>query len=229
MRVLVLDISTSAGWAVLDGEPVKKPALQAHGTITLPQEVKEYGKYPWSYLKAAQVMADSLSKLIVKYSPDVVVVEETNLGKQRYSQKLLEFIHCSFLAEFDPRVVWDSTHGKRVDAPLVYLSTSEWRKVLDLRLSNEQRKQNTKVSRAKGKSRKPDGKLDLKKFNAEKKRLGVRGKTTWKHVAVQYVNDPETGYGLGLKQKDNDAADAICIGLAYFKGAVPCDGLKEEV
>jgi hypothetical protein len=49
----------------------------------------------------------------------------------------------------------------------------------------------------------------------------VKGKVTTKHLAVRLVNSV---YGLGLKQKDNNDADAICLGLAFFAGAQPCDG-----
>jgi hypothetical protein len=58
---------------------------------------------------------------------------------------------------------------------------------------------------------------------AEKKALGLKGRVTKKHVAVIEAN---RRFGLDFKQKDNDIAEAILLGVAYLSGAPICDGKK---
>ncbi len=77
-----------------------------------------------------------------------------------------------------------------------YIDTSAWRKHLGLKLTKEQRA-NNKLSKSQKKSR------------------GIKGKITPKHLSVDFVNKK---YSLNLKQKDNDIADAVCIGLAAVTG-----------
>lgn len=71
---------------------------------------------------------------------------------------------------------------------LRYIDTSAWRSVLSVRLNQDQRGHNKQV----------------------KQKL-IRGKITTKHLAVMKVNEV---FGLKLKLKDNNEADAICLCLA---------------
>lgn len=68
---------------------------------------------------------------------------------------------------------------------VVYADTSAWRSALKVTLTKDQRKHNKAVKAGE-----------------------VRGKITPKHLAVAYINQK---YGLKLKLKDNDEADAICL------------------
>ena len=200
MKILALDISTKTGYAVLTQHPGEPIGLVQHGLIQNPKKINEYGDYPFSYHAAADNMAKELWSVVTAVNPDVIVIEETNSSKARYTQKILEFIHCSFLTQaYSP--------GKS-PPQIVYISTSTWRRNLGLTLSKEDKKNNAKVNRAKyaGKS---------------KKELGLKGKITPKHLAVAYVNER---FGLTLKVKDNDRADAICQGLAFLNGAETCNG-----
>lgn len=209
MRVLCLDASTHAGWALLEGElGDTKPKLLDHGLIENDKPVLDFGPYPFCYIRAARSIADRLFTLAGRHAPNVVVIEETNLGKNRYAQKLLEFIHC-YLVKY----IEDDFRGQ---LEVVYLSSSSWRQALDLRLDSEQRRNNAKLTKAKKLAR--DTGITV---NAAKKQVGVRGKITKKHLAVNRVNDI---YDLKFKVKDNDRADAICLGLAYFVGAERADG-----
>jgi Holliday junction resolvasome RuvABC endonuclease subunit len=81
-------------------------------------------------------------------------------------------------------------------------------------MSKDQKKSNTKLSKAKRAAAESGTKLD-------KAALGIRGKVTKKHLAVKYVNDT---YGLSLRMSENDAADAIGLATAYTQNAVPCTG-----
>ncbi len=208
MRVLSLDASTHAGWALLEGElGCVKPTIVAEGLIENDKPVQAFGPYPGNYLHAATSIANRLFDLVTEHKPDVVVIEETNLGKNRYAQKLLEFIHCSLLAQLTLEWV-----GK-----VVYLSSSSWRQALDLRLDSEQKKNNAKISKARKLVRETGISI-----TAAKKQVGVKGKITKKHLAVNRVNEV---YDLKFKVKDNDRADAICLGMAYFAGATHADGV----
>lgn len=203
MKVLGLDISTSAGWASqVDAQPV------IYGYHELDKTVHEYGPYPWNYVAASDDMAKFLFAKVEEYDPDVVVIEETNLGKSRYAQKILEFTHRALLVK-----LWE--WQMRGDRKVIYLSSSAWRQALGLVMSKEDKKNNAKLSKAKKLSAEYGVKID-------KKTLGIKGKINKKHLALRYVN---ATYGLQLKVKDNDAADAICLTAAFLKGATPCDGV----
>lgn len=236
MRILTLDLSTSVGWAYLEGTRGNPECeILKKGTIKLPQTILAYGDYPFCYEAAAEWIARQIELLARDLEdeelderpdspgygalPNVFVIEETNLGKSRYAQKTLEFIHCKvvemlrrnqyLLEEMWPKVV--------------YLSSSEWRKNLKLILTKEEKKANAKLAKAKREAAAIGAKLD-------KKKLGIKGKVTKKHVAINYVNTRFgwTGTKNELKQKDDDIADAICLGCAYVNNAIPCDGTGER-
>jgi hypothetical protein len=214
MKILALDISTSSGWALLEkidvcqtqGQtPKSEVRLLKHGTIINSKKVSEYGTYPWSYYNSAQDMAAKLTDLVSEHSADVIVIEETNKSKARYSQKTLEFIHCMFL------------HQNQDLNPLCgvqYINTSDWRKVSGVELSKVDKKNNAKLSKAKSTAKKNGTKLD-------KKKLGIKGRVNKKHKSVLRANEL---YNLDLKKKDDDQADAILLGTAYAFGVKTCDG-----
>lgn len=200
MVVLGLDISTSSGWAVRrDGK------LEEYGTVVTPLTLAEYGEYPWNYLQSSYIMAESLWSIIDLYKPDVVVIEETNMGRSRYTQKILEWIHRAIVAKLR------TLEGTKV----IYLSSSIWRQTLGLTMSKIDKKNNAKLSKTKRLAAQLGVKLD-------KKSLGIAGKVNKKHLAIRHVNET---YGLKLKVKDDDIADAICLTEAFEKNATPCDGL----
>ena len=80
------------------------------------------------------------------------------------------------------------------------MDPSEWRKILGLKMSKEDRKNNAKVNKAnrEGKS---------------KKELGLRGRVTVKHLSINFSN---SFYGLNLKIKDNNQSDAIGLASAWI-------------
>lgn len=200
MVILALDISTSAGYAVLsDG------VLVCAGTIKSKKKIDEYDKYPYSYMKMSHYMAEAMYKKVLSSEPDVIVIEETNKGKNRYTQKALEFMHLSIL-----NLIAQSKYADRVK----YINTSDWRRTVGAQLTQDEKKQNTTLSKAKTKAKKNGVALD-------KKELGIRGKVTKKHVAIRVAN---AEFNLSLRPKDDDIADAICMALAYIKGVDICDG-----
>jgi hypothetical protein len=206
LRILAFDISTSFGWLFGTGTSLQDATPEAKGTITLDKKIREHGAYPFCFLRAADLLATEAFKLVAKYAPDVVVIEETNLGKSRYSQKILEFAHCMLIEKLS-RIIGRAPR-------VVYLDSSSWRKSLGLALTKEQKKQNTKLATAKREAAAHGWKLD-------KKKLGIAGKVTKKHVAINYVNER---FGWTLKAKDDDIADATCLFLAFLNNAEQCDG-----
>jgi len=204
LKVLALDVSSKTGWAVIEGEQSGQTYLGGCGVIKLGKTIDQCGAYPWSYVFAAQDMASKIKELVERIKPEVIVIEETNKGKNRYSQKFLEFTHIKILESLGTSV------------PLFYVNSSAWRKTLGIELTKADRKNNSKISTAKKISRNTG-----EGVHKVKKALGVRGRIGKKHLAVRFVNET---YELQLKQKDNDTADAICLGTAYLRGSPVCDG-----
>lgn len=210
-----MDLSTSTGLSILDSG-AEKPVLVAFGAIKLPVPICAYGEYPWSYLNASRTMASCIATWICHnsgvgmegFAPiDLVVIEETNLGKNRYAQKALEFIHSAVLVQLE------LAFKDRV----IYLSSSEWRHNLGLTLSKDDKKNNAQISKAKTLAKT----TGITIYEA-KAQAGLKGKINKKHIAIRYVNEY---FGLSLKMKDDDVADSICLALAALNKATPCDGV----
>lgn len=204
MKVLALDISTSAGWALLEGEMGSKPIVLQTGLVKNPKTVAGYGNYPYNYWFAANSVSMGLADLLPRdawLELDAVIIEETNLGRARYTQKILEFTHCIVLAQLADLGVANQVK---------YINTGDWRRTLGIQLTKEDKRQNLRVRRAK-----KSGNRDILKA------LGIRGKIGKKHLALRYVYEH---FQIPLKVKDDDIADAICLGTSYFLGAPICDG-----
>ncbi len=214
MRVLALDISTSAGWCLLEGEMGTTPRILDQGSIVNPEGLKELGKYPWNYLKGAELLVSRLIELVrshafsIKQGEMVIVIEETNMGRNRYSQKILEFLHCLVLYQLR---YWE------LDQNVIYINTSDWRKILGIHMLKADKAQNVKVRRLK-KVNTPEAKAILKE-------AGLRGKITKKHLAIRWANET---YGLALRPKDDDIADALALGTSYYMGVGFCDGTNQK-
>lgn len=205
MKILCLDISTKTGWAVLRGEPADGvvPEVVVHGRLTLQAlglaNVAAAGDYPWGFLGVGHLFADAFDRLYREHQPDAIVIEDTSESRNRYAQKLLEFIHCIVLQKFA---------GLRHDL-IVYIPVGYWRSALELRLNKDDKKNNAAISKA-------------KKEGVAKKDLGLKGRVTKKHLALRFV---AATFGLKFKVKDNDIADAICLGVGYLRGARISEGI----
>lgn len=212
MKLLALDISSNTGWSLFEGGQSEagnpKPALLKYGTVTNEQPAKAYADYPWSYPMAAEDMARKIMALVNEHEPGHIVIEETNLGKQRYSQKYLEMIHCCVLQHLEN----EGSPGLNVG----YISSGTWRHVLGVGLTKDDKKNNSKLSKVKS-----DAKKKGVSIHEAKKKAGIKGKVSKKHASVRHVNDV---YELKLKIGQNDIADSICLGLAYFMNAPLCNG-----
>lgn len=183
-RLLSLDVSTKTGWSkFVDGELADSGQLK-------PVKVEDFNvnkdpqlspAYPLNIADAAELVVKRIIDLVEADDPfDFVVIENTNKGRNRHTQRLLEFIHYVLIRYLS---AWG--------VPFGYMDSSEWRRIVGLKLTKEDKKNNRDVS-------------------ANKK----RGRVTKKHLAIRLV---EEEFGLKLKVKDNDRADAILLGLAYVK------------
>lgn len=207
--VLAVDLSTSrTGLALFSLQECVRDdwKLSTFDAIEHEDVIAAYGAYPFSYLTALSLMADKVAARAAQLHPDTIVIEETNGSKNRYTQKALEMLHCIFLQGLQ-RAGYTSANVK-------YISTGTWRRAVGIELTKDQKRQNARLSKAKRAAKMRGEKLD-------KAALGIKGKVNKKHIAVAWANEH---FGLSLKQKDNDIADAICIGVAFTRGAAVCDG-----
>lgn len=202
--VFGLDLSYHAGWCVFDTQE----KLIASGTINLPGKVgDDYGPFPWNYLNATTAQINQVYDLICRYNPKAVVIEAVNKGKNRWSQLGLDFLHLELLQRL-------KLDGLKV----VYLDSSAWRRTMDIKMSPTDKKNNAKVSKA-------------KRGGKSKKELGVKGKVTKKHLAINAVNQMIREGKLPLeplKLKDNDEAESLLLCLAYLRGCPHSDPKKKE-
>lgn len=196
--ILSLDMSSKTGWAciVSSDEGLK---LIEYGMI--PKTSEPNGKYPANYVDWAYQVFGEIQKLIERFKPDTLVIEETVAGsKQVYSQKILEWIHF-LVAKFI----------KESNIEAVYLLTGSWRAETGCIMSNEERKKNKAVRDYKKQKEKETGTKPMAAYDINGKRIGLVGK---KHVNVRRANEV---YGAFLKRplqkKDEDEADALM--LAY--------------
>lgn len=193
-RVLSLDISTKTGYALLVSEQDSFD-LEAYGQVPalhVPVEVP----YPVSYVDWAYKCFSEIVRLIDRFTPDVLVIEETAGGsKSAYSQKILEFIH--FLVA---KLI------KETGIKAVYVMTEEWRRKTGCLMTKSESKHNKEVKKYKEKH-------DTK---VAKDIAGKRiGKLTRKHINIRRANEVFEEYlPVLLRKKDEDTADALM--LAYY-------------
>lgn len=177
-QVLALDISSVTGVAFFE-----------NGRLLTQYQIKISNKfnkldYPTNTYPWAREVANKLFNDIVLPSYEInssieVVIEQTNLGRNRISQAFLEAIHA-YLYEL-------LTH-KGIQPK--YMSSSEWRALVGLQLSQEDKKKNKLLKQNKG-----------------------RGKVTKKHLAIRLTKEL---FGLDLLVKENNIADACLLGWAFI-------------
>ena len=191
-KLLSLDLSSKVGYAVAEIDlETKDFKLVESGGVPKVDCGKE--PYPTNYYNWALTCSNQTIELIKKVKPDKVVIEETTPGRNALSQKFLDWVHLLIIKY----LVIDNKYD------LQYLRTGEWRKLIDLHQTKEDKLQNKEIN----KIRKATGDKVVK---ADGKRIG---KITKKHLSVRFANEK---FDLSLKLKDNDQADAICIAFAEF-------------
>ena len=138
MRVLGLDLSSKTGFAVLDTDVQSKPSsLLKYGLIVAPPD-KEYPIEEYRYLDVAIRISIAIGDIITEYKPNLIYIEQSNKGKNRHSQKFIEFIHCEVLTVIQ---------SLGLDTKITYIDTSFWRTALSQRMTKEQRLHNKAVKK----------------------------------------------------------------------------------
>lgn len=236
MKLLALDLSTNSGIAFFEG-PSLKEMFNIKSKVVGDENASNY---PFNYLNMARIVANEISKVIDKFRPDFIIIEETNLASNRYHQKQLEFIHCCVSQVLEEK-------KQKFNLNVVYVSTSSWRPTLGIIMNKGQRSNNKEVlaQREKQKEEVRAKVYATNKHILEKRCEGIpskrernklktafekeinkqvlsemrsfrtkTSKVTYKHLAVKYVNDT---FNLKLKTKDNDLADAVCLASYFLK------------
>jgi Holliday junction resolvasome RuvABC endonuclease subunit len=146
MKILGLDLSTNTGYALItDG------SLDRYGTITAkidnfnvnnrPETAKEY---PFNILNAANEMAAQVITVVLETQPDYIWIENTVRGKNRNTQRALEWIH---------KAVLEKLIEHNYSSKFSYIDPSQWRKKVGLVLSKEDKKNNSDVTKKKKRGR----------------------------------------------------------------------------
>lgn len=140
-------MSTKTGYAVLNRTDlvgyglVNRSGRAMDGDTQL--KVEDYG-----FISDAEDIALGVVKAVSDNSPAYIYIEQTNKGRNRTSQKQLEFIHYAVL-----KALSDKGYATKVR----YVDTSAWRKELKIKLSKEDSKHNKLV-----KAKKIRGKITTK-------------------------------------------------------------------
>lgn len=206
-RILALDISTKTGFASLVSSD-SSLVLEEYGMI--PQIPQPKGSYPEVFVDWANLCFDPIKKLIEKFKPTVLAIEETVAGsKGVYSQKILEYTHF-LLAKYI----------KETGIKAVYLLTGAWRSEVGAKMTKEESKHNRYVKEYKEKN-KTEVARDI-----NGKRIG---KLTKKHINIRRANEV---FGKFLKEplrkKNEDEADAMLLAFALHLRITKKD-IKQEV
>jgi hypothetical protein len=189
-RVLALDLSTKTGWCIGISSD-EGFALEDYGTLPQIHQPTD-SPYPASYVNWAYLVFGQISDLIDRTAPTVLMVEETVRSKNAMSQKALEFFHF-LLAKFI----------RDTGIKSLYAMPGVWRSMLICKMNKKEKEHNDVVRSYKKKNK------TVIAYDTNKKRIGL---VTRKHVSVRVANDL---YGLNLKLKDNDSAEAILLGNYY--------------
>lgn len=167
MRVLALDASTKTGWALfVDGKLTDSGALAPVKVTNFnvnDHDTQKKPEYPFNIVDAAETVANQVVELVNRVfhpmppatSPDrLIVIENTNKGRNRHTQRLLEFIHMELLKRFRHRV------------SVLYMDTSEWRSIVQLWMNKDDLKNNRDVKAGKKRGKITKKHLAVRTVNA---------------------------------------------------------------
>lgn len=202
MRFLALDLSTKTGYAVFDDDKlvvygrieIKKPAhykADVKTSADLPED------YPVSFVETAEAIADHCLSLYHEHECELVIIEHTEKGKARLSQRLLEWINYA---------VFRKLHSQSI--PVKYLFVSDWRTATKcyLKYWPEHKLWNAKVAKLKKAAIPTKSGAKIAKIEGK-----IVTKIDQKKLSILLANE---AYDLNIK--DDNIADAINLGRAAF-------------
>lgn len=199
MKILSLDVSTHLGWALFEGETPTKYGLLEVQVKDFKSDIRSYRDYsptyPANLLDASWSTLSNVKGLIDEHKPDFIVIEETNKAKQRFSQKLLEWMHYCLVSHFISQ-----------DLKFGYLTSNCWRKQVNCYVKNwpEYTRWNAQVGRAKKKATPTKAGAKVAKIDGK-----IVTRIDSKKLSIIIAN---AKYGLEID--DDNIADALNMGRA---------------
>jgi len=183
VRILGLDLSKKSGYALIDDSVLLTYGLvKCADNKSLPQGIAE----DFAFIQDGLDMAEQLSVVISNLPSDFIYIEQTNKGRNRTSQKQLEFIHYSVLAMIDRLGLKDKVR---------YADTSAWRAGQGIRMTKDDTAHNKQI-----KARRIRGKRTIKhvtiRWVNEKYGLSLIVKDNDKADAIALAT-----HGFNLEQK----------------------------
>jgi hypothetical protein len=181
MKILSLDLSSETGWSIFinglyhTSGTLEKIFIEDFNVNNNPNKSN---KYPLNIINAINQIVQNINEKYLEYKPDIILIEGSVKGKNRHTQKFIEWLHLMIFLQFK-----DIVNVK-------YMDVSEWRKIVNLKLSKED-------------------KINNKLVKIGKK----RGKINKKHLSVRMVN---ILFNLNKKLKDHNECDSILLGKAYI-------------
>ena len=184
MKILSLDISSHTGWAVIEDNK-----LLHYGKIDIQCEDSSW---PLGILNWSKEISSKIFDLINNTECDKIIIERANSSRFRNSQNFLDWVHFDLI-----NTLVDEGYYEK----LLYRDSSLWRKLVGIKLTKDQKKQN-KMAKAASK------KKQILKVNGKR-----AGKVTKKHLAILKCNEV---FQTNFKLKENDIAEACLLGYSYF-------------
>ena len=203
MKYLALDLSTKTGYAVFDGDTlIEYGLIKSEKKSHYKSDVKSYkdlgDNYPLNFINTAKEVTRMCKEVYTQHKCEFAVIEHTETGKARLSQRLLEWINYAVANEFLERGI-----------PIKYLFVSEWRNATKcyLKYWPEHKLWNTKINKLKAKATPTKSGAKIAKIDGK-----IVTKVDQKKLSIIIANE---AYGITIK--DDNIADAINLGRAAFK------------
>ena len=134
MIIVGLDIATNTGIAVIDNGKLTYYSLVPSPVFHFDHSTAE----DYRFIETANRIADAISLTLKPLEFDFIFIEQTNKGRNRTTQKQLEFIHFAVLSKLKEM---------STDTVVKYIDTSAWRRILTIKLNKTQNDHNKKVKR----------------------------------------------------------------------------------
>jgi hypothetical protein len=200
MKLLALDVSTKTGFAVFDDKKlVEFGLIKSSRPSHYKADVKTYKdlrpEYPTDFINTAESIAKECLDLAVTHECPLVIIEHTEKGRARLSQRLLEWINL---------VVAKTLLDNGIQ--IRYLFVSDWRTVTKcyLKYWPEYKAWNSKIAKLKLKALPTKSGAKIAKIEGK-----IVTKVDQKKLSIILANE---AYGLELK--DDNIADAVNLGRA---------------
>jgi len=202
LKYISLDISTNTGYAVFEDAKLINYGVFTRKVKNYKADVRTYKDlpdcYPENFLETVDIITEECMKLIVDNQIDMAIIEHPENGKQRLSQRLLEWTHLTLVRAL-----------KAANVPFKYILVSDWRRVVNcyLKYWPEHQIWNKEVKKAKAKA------IPTKKGTLVPKIDGKRvSAMNQKKLSILIANQHYL-----ISVKDDNIADAINIGRAYLE------------